>query len=82
MYTTIGAGQLEKCKRIADQHYIDLGEGHKTIYLIIKVEDVSHKEKAICETEGYKSLSFYDIMTNAQMKNKTQNDMFDEFWFN
>lgn len=83
MYSSIRPGQLEKYKEQAIEHYRNEGDREIDYVLLRPDYEINNRngEKAECEKLGYRYINLEELQ-GILPKERTGNDLFDEFWFN
>lgn len=84
MYSSIRKGQLEKYKKLAVEYYKDRND-IKIYYIFLRPDyeiDRIYNEKIDCEKLGYLYLNIEELQSTLPKNQKTDNALFDEFWFN
>lgn len=82
MYSSIRPGQLEKYRKIATDYYANR-TSRELRFVLLRPDyeiNIKNKEKERCENLGYKYLNLEELKDRLPQE-KTENHLFDEFWY-
>lgn len=80
MYSSIRENQLEKYKDFIEKYYSD--KNNYTLNFVLLRPDYEHDhEKDFCNSRGFLHINI-ESLQELLTEGKTNNDLFDEFWFN
>lgn len=81
MYSSIRPNQLSKYRENVLDYYKDKDEYEKAKFVLLRPDYEHDHEKDFCSNEGFSHCNLA-LLQELLTEGKTNNDLFDEFWFN